>query len=378
MTSPDFQFEDRRVIPVRYEGLDTFRVFAGLGVVLLHIYATIGLDTKSSLLIRLRDCAVPFFILSSVFILTRVLIRKPELQFKEFFYKRLTRLWVPFFIWTIIYTLTMGFVVPVIFGWNRFDFPPPNGFLTRLLSGYLHLWFLQFLFLASLLVYPAVKFFSQKKTPRRKIVVSCILAAIFFLLAFNLIHSHKILLLPESADNSLVIFIDETAANGFLVPLAIVLSLYKEEIDQLNKRLVFRGAGLFALFITMYFYLENEFNQYLRWAYSLMVFGAALQPWNPLPKIISRFASYSYAIYIIHVLPVYLLVILLRYYKIKPDIGLLLASCIIIYLGSFILAFLLRHFFPYDWFLPLVAVNHRSDRKIVSGEQTAMSGLAKK
>lgn len=367
MTSPDFQTEERRIFPVRYEGLDIFRVFAGLGVVLLHIYATIGLDTESNLLIRLRDCAVPFFILSSVFILTRVLIRKPELGFKEFFYKRFKRLWLPFFIWTIIYTLTMGFVVPLVFNWDRFDFPAPTALVTRFFSGYMHLWFLQFLFLASLLVYPATKFVGQKKTPRWKLAVLCLLAAIVFGLSFNLIQSYKTLLLPETIDGSLAIFIGETAAHGFLVPLAIVLSLYNEEIANLYKQRIFRVFGLIVLFMTMIIYVETSYSPYLRWTYSLAVFGAALQPWNPLPRAISRFASYSYSIYIIHLLPIYLLVIILRYKKIELDGVSLVISSIVIYLGSFTLAVFLRRLFPYDWFLPLVAVNHKANRKILSG-----------
>ena len=139
----------------RYEGLDAFRGLAAFGVVLAHTFQaakvnvvnTGGLNGGLNPWLKLRDFSLPLIVMSSFFVLTISIIRKPDSKFSSFFTKRFKRLWLPLFIWTNIYCLIWALVMLEVIGWNKSGRMPS---IDIFISGYKHLWFFKFIFLVSL------------------------------------------------------------------------------------------------------------------------------------------------------------------------------------------------------------------------------------
>jgi peptidoglycan/LPS O-acetylase OafA/YrhL len=147
-----------------YEGLDAMRVFSSFGVVFLHVCAATGTPQSLETFLKFRDFALPVLVMMSFFLLTASFIRHEEKDFGQFFIRRFARLWIPFFVWTLFYILLTCFLVPLMTGFQAAESFSPLVFLT----GYRHLWYLQFLFIGSLLVYYCVlrftlRFFRPKR-----------------------------------------------------------------------------------------------------------------------------------------------------------------------------------------------------------------------
>lgn len=79
----------------RYEGLDAMRVASSFGFVFLHVFVSAGFPPSLEWLVRLRDFALPFLVMSAFFLLTVSLVRKPAEGFADFFRSRVRRLWIP-------------------------------------------------------------------------------------------------------------------------------------------------------------------------------------------------------------------------------------------------------------------------------------------
>lgn len=197
----------------RYEGLDVFRGFAAFGVVWLHTFlAAAGNTADSNSLagesiawLKLRDFSLPLIVLSSFFVLTISLLQKQESKFSSFFIKRFKRLWIPLFIWTTFYCLMWAFVMPRIFGWQYYG---KLNSIDVFISGYMHLWFLQFILLGSLIVYPVLRWLRGKSAAERtKISVLLFLAAAVYAVVFKLlIQTVQQNLLSLNLSQSLMVF----------------------------------------------------------------------------------------------------------------------------------------------------------------------------
>ena len=79
--------DDTRTSVEYYKGLDAFRPVSIYGVVLFHFACMCNWDSSAVWLLRLRDCCLPVFIMTSFFLLTRSLMRDPERSFREFLTK---------------------------------------------------------------------------------------------------------------------------------------------------------------------------------------------------------------------------------------------------------------------------------------------------
>ncbi len=163
--------------------------------------------------------------------------------------------------------------------------------------------------------------------------------------------------LPEAYE-SLNILLKGTVFHFFFVLPAVCLALYAEEIDNLFKKRNFRILSLAVVFVSAVVYMSTHEIPYLRETYTLAVFIAALQPWKVPNNTVRLIATYSYAIYILHLLPVEILPMIVKYTKVEINSAFVIISSIIIYLASLTTAILLRKLFPCDWFLPLVPVGY--------------------
>ncbi|HLM60743.1 MAG TPA: acyltransferase [Pyrinomonadaceae bacterium] len=347
----------------RYEGLDALRVFSSFGVVFLHVNVSAGFPNSLWLFLKFRDFALPVMVMSCFFVLTVSLTRQPDGDFESFFSRRLKRLWIPLFIWTFAYSLSEAFLFPWLLGADTFGELPPTVFFT----GYRHLWFLQFIFVGSLLIYPLIKQMTgEPNRSRIKLSTFCFgLSILYGFLFYSFLQNYTDWdnLSPES-DMSLRIFVSQAGNYIFYIPVAVGLAMASGRINELFARARFRRLSLAVVLITMLVHVGTNGVPFSREIYGIAVFLAALQPWE---KIRFRgwqiLASYSYGIYILHFLPVQILWLVVAAKNIELDGTTVFGVTVIVYFASFAAAVLIRKLFPADWLIPSVAVFHEQERE---------------
>jgi peptidoglycan/LPS O-acetylase OafA/YrhL len=343
--------------PQRYEGLDAFRGLAAFGVVWLHSAATPGNITGESIAwLKLRDFSLPLIVMSSFFVLTISMLRKPESKFSSFFTTRFKRLWLPLFIWTSVYCLMWAFVMPIVFGWENFGQVPS---IDVFFSGYMHLWFLQFIFLGSLIVYPLLRWLRSKNEAERiKISILFFLAAAFYSIVFKLlIETAQQTLLLYNPSRSLLIFTVQSSKYAFFIPIAVGLGLLSNKINSLYKLNVVRICSLITVLLSLIAHVTLGYNSLTAPMYGIAAFMAALQPWKRISfRLVYISAAYSYGIYILHFFLCEILHLLVDSGKHEFNSAAIFSISIFFYVLSFGAAVLLRKMIPVDWFIPLVPI----------------------
>lgn len=359
----------------RYNGLDALRVVSSFGVVFLHVYVSAGSPSALEWFVKLRDFALPVMVMSSFFVLTTSLARKPENGFAGFFRRSLKRLWLPLFVWTLIYILFAGFAVPFFLGVGAFgELPSP----IILFTGYRHLWYLQFIFVSSLLIYPLVFWLSRKKkSSPMKLAGFCFAAAIGYgFLFYSFIKNYTAWdsFAPE-ADMNLRIFVEQASHYIFYIPLAVGCGLLSDKIKDWFECPFFRRLSLAFVFIALAAHLGASGVLLTREIFGAAVFLAALQPWG---KIRSQFwrllAAHSYPIYILHFFGAQILWVFVAHKNFEPDWATVFGIAVAVYFASFAAAVLIRKSFPAEWLLPLVAVDSEKERQNPASENTFRSG----
>ena len=348
----------------RYQGLDAIRVVASFGVVFLHIFVAAGSPPALERLMKFRDFALPFLVMSAFFLLTVSLARKPEFVFRDFFRRRVRRLWIPLAIWTFVYSLLAAYFFPAMLGAETSGaMPDPIVFLT----GYRHLWFLQFVFLGSLIIYPLVSRLIEKREQfSTRLSVLCFGAAILYGISFWLFlknHTDWDSFSPES-DISLRIFVSQAGSYVLYIPVAVGLGLIADKINRLFERAVFRRLWLAFVLTTMILHVAANNVLWTREIYGVAVFIAALQPWGKISFDWWRLlAAYSYPIYILHFIGAQLLWIWVFNKNLELGGAAVLSIAAIVYFASFAAAVSIRKLFPADWLMPLVAVGAEQNRE---------------
>jgi peptidoglycan/LPS O-acetylase OafA/YrhL len=127
-----------------------------IGVIWVH--ACHNLPTiNGRTFLSLGRFAVPFFTASAVYFALLALWRKPELRFSAYFRRRVVRLYLPFLAWTAVY-LAMQFARQrFLHATGEFALRPYvlwNG-------GDYHLWFLPFILVATLAMYPVARLLNR-------------------------------------------------------------------------------------------------------------------------------------------------------------------------------------------------------------------------
>lgn len=338
----------------RYEGFDALRVLCSFGVVFLHVYVAAGYPASLDWLIKLRDFALPVMVFMSFFLLTKSLMRRRESGSASFFSRLAGRLWLPLMVWTFVYCSATAFVFPLFSGSEmKPEFPSSMVFLT----GFRHLWYLQFAFITSAIVYLLFASFANVRISPAKLAAGYFAASVIYgILYYSLIKNYAVWDgFGSEFDISFKIFISQASYYVMYVPAAVGLALIGDKIKEWSARPAFRRLSLsIALIVAAAHVGTNEFIR-TREIYSLAVFLFALQPWGKIRLgFVRTLAKYSYGIYILHFLPTQILEIFVGWSYFEPNAANVLGSTIIIYLVSFAAAFLLSNFLNAGWLLPLV------------------------
>ena len=261
----------------RYDGLDVFRSLSIYGVVVIHFAQVLDLPSTPGLelVIRLRDCSFPIIVLTSFFVMTRSLVARPNRRFGPFAANRFTRLAVPCLVWTALYWVMWEVVGPLRLGASP-SWPP----LTIWLTGFIHLWFLQFLFLGSVAAFPVIRFIVGR--PRLNWAFAAAFAAA--VAAYGLwgrqhLTEHALSVWINLADDSLRVAATKVIAWGKYIPVGIVMAFVADSIDAFYRRPVFRAATLVAAAAAMILHVSSAAPEVSRSLYSLAVFVVLLRPW---------------------------------------------------------------------------------------------------
>ncbi len=346
----------------RYEGLDALRVIASFGVVFLHVSVAADSPHTLELFLKFRDFALPLMVMTSFFLLTISLARKPGGCFADFFSRRVKRLWLPLIVWSFVFSLTEAFVIPASFGFAPSgELPSPIVFFT----GYRHLWFLQFIFLASLVVYPLIYWFKgARKSLGAKIPVLCFcLSFIYGILFYSFLKNFTDWdSFSAETDANLRLLVSQIGNYILYIPIAVGCGLMRERIGDLFARAAFRRLSLASVLIAMAIHVGTGGVPFSREIYGVAVFLAALQPWEKISfRGWRQLASYSYGIYILHFLPAQILWMFVAYRNFEPGGAAVFGITVIVYFTSLAAAALIRKLFPAEWLLPLVPISRASE-----------------
>ena len=363
----------------RYEGLDALRVIASFGIVFLHVYVAAGYPNSLDLFLKFRDFALPLMVLSSFFLLTLSLRRKPEAGFASFFSRRLRRLWLPLIVWSFVYSLTEAFVIPVLFGFEPAGKMPSA---VVFFTGYRHLWFLQFIFVGSLAVYPFIYWLDgTRKFSQTKLSLFCFcLTFLYGLLFYTFLKNYTDWdSFKPGTDGNLKLFVSQAGNYILYIPVAVGIGLMSGKINDLFARALFRRLSLAAVLIAAAIHIGSNNIPLTREIYGVAVFLAALQPWRKIPSgTLRALASYSYGIYILHFIMAQILWMFVAYKNFQPGGAAVFGIAIIIYFISFAAAVLIRKLFPADWLLPLVPVSREQEGQIPANEISFRSGAGRR
>ena len=350
---------------LRYEGLDAFRVVGVLGVVFVHVYLALGkgwLSPSVDLLLRLRACALPGVILTSFFVVTRSLLAHPDQRFAQLFARRFWRLEVPCLLWTAIYWILRDDVPQLLAG--RFPPPPPA---TLWLSGFDHLWFLQFLMLGAVLAYPFIRLVVRCQKLRWVMVAACVSTA----LAYGTWIRPYLQLQTATgwvlrADTSLQIAIRQSLSFATYIPVGVAFALSADAIRGLYQRWMFHALTIAALAAALTLQLSMALPAVSRLLYSTAVFVVLLRPWRPgLLAWLEPMARYSYLIYILHPLVTRGAAMLVTRAQLRPSGAALAAASLAVFAASGLIAASLRAIMPRDGVLPVVPVRMSGGRGAV-------------
>ena len=339
----------------RYDGLDVFRSLSIFGVVVIHFSLGLGLRSTPGfeLVIRLRDCSFPIIVLTSFFVMTRSLMARPDRRFGPFVAGRFTRLAVPCVIWTALYWVLWEVAGPLGRGGSP-SWPP----LTIWLTGFVHLWFLQFLFLGTVAAYPAIRFILGR--PRLNWAFAAgfaAAAAAYGLWGRERLSEHALWALMNQADFNLRLAGMKAVAWAKYIPVGIAMAFLADSIDALYRRPVFRAATLAAAAAAMLLHVSSVAPEVSRSLYSLAVFVVLLRPWPPGSLDWLRPAArYSYPVYIIHPAVADAVLFAFALGQVPSSLSMLLPGSVAVFALSGVVAAVLRRVVPADWFLPLVPV----------------------
>ena len=339
----------------RYGGLDVFRSVSIFGVVVIHFSQVLDLHSTPGLelVIRVRDCSFPIIVLTSFFVLTRSIMAKPDRLFGPFAASRFTRLAVPCIVWTALYWAMWEVAGPLLHGASP-SWPP----LTIWLTGFIHLWFLQFLFFGAIAAFPVIRFIVGR--PRLNWVFAAgfaAAAAAYGLWGRQHLTEHALSVWINLADDSLRVAVTKSVAWGKYIPVGIAMAFLADSIDALYRRPVFRAATLGAAAAAMLLHVSTAVPEVSRSLYSLAVFVVLLRPWPPGSLDWLRPAArYSYPIYIIHPAVAQVVLVAFALGQVPSSLPMLLPGSVAVFALSGVAAAVLRRAVPADWFLPLVPV----------------------
>ena len=343
----------------RYDGPDLFRPLSIFGVVLIHFprVLELGSDPVVGVMFRLRDCALPIIILTSFFVITRSQLANPSRTFVQFASKRFVRLGVPCAVWSALYWLVWEVAGPLWRG-QPASWPPPS----LLLSGYAHLWFLQFLLFGSVIAYPVVKAMAPSTRAWDRAAgiwaAACVAAALaYWMWGRPVLTARAASALGEHADVHLQVAVRQAITYAKYPILGVAAALMAGTIEELHRRPAFRAASVLVAAAACLVHVAALAPTVSRVFYSMAVFVALLRPWpaGALDRL-RPVARLSYPIYVIHPVVARVVYIAFNGWLAPPSIPGLVAGSLAVFALSGAAAALLRTLAPVEWLLPIVPV----------------------
>jgi peptidoglycan/LPS O-acetylase OafA/YrhL len=274
--------------------MDAARLLAAVGIICLH---TFGISPKWGYLGDLGRFAVPFFVLTAVVLTGEGLRRKGDRPFGTYVWSRFRRIYVPFLLATVLYILLRDakhFLRPA-----STELVPLN--LGLFVSGSAHhLWFLPYILIVSVLVFPVLRVLLRCTARTQASVGACCLV-------LGLIQA----LLPNPVDfipgENLICalsYLGLLAWNASAAVLwGITLVCWLPKLRTWWAPRVWLGPlCLAAAVITAIANMNLNRLNLLEHLAGVALFLAALVPW-PIPGLatLAGLGRYAYRIYILHV-----------------------------------------------------------------------------
>ncbi|MEI8197057.1 MAG: acyltransferase [Phycisphaerae bacterium] len=162
---------------MRWEEMDAARLIAAVGIIWLH---TMPINPKWGFLADFGRFAVPFFVLTAIVLTGEGLRQKPNRSYTSYLHARFMRIYVPFLFATILYVILRDA--------KHFLRPASTELVALgpwlLITGSAHhLWFLPFILVVSVLVFPVLRWGVKTSSWRRNVLAwGCVLAGLLMAL----------------------------------------------------------------------------------------------------------------------------------------------------------------------------------------------------
>ena len=265
-----------------HSGIDILKVLAAIAVVYLHTVGQTGLAWTSPP----TRFAVPFFAASAAYFAFRSAIKRVELNTAVYVRSRISRIYIPFLIWTAVYLL-----VRVTWSMSR-QLPLPEAGVDLLWTGSTHhLWFLPFI-----LVVTVVAFIVARSLRSRR---SLLAGACVFALG-GAIHCYFVIYIKQPMDHTV-------ALSSHNVPVVLwTFALLCLAEAGIGERLPVRTIGRFAppaFLIALILLALLGRNVLLENLSGLIALGAGLSlKTSDRISALKTIAGFAYGVYLCHIL----------------------------------------------------------------------------
>ena len=273
----------------RFITLDAVKVLAAISIIWLHTVMHLPQLEFTSVLGRF---AVPFFACTSVFIIFIKVINQPKVGFREYLISRLKRIYLPFLTWSIIYLLIRygkcwitNLCTKITLDLDIFWTGTAN-----------HLWFLPFILVVSLSAFLLAKFVARYPKTQIWLALIALMAGILVLIKPNYALTYQI-------GYTFALSYQALPAVLWAISLAILDRLFNFRDNNNFYFLPWLSIVMVISFsILMLVQGRNLFLENIG-GVCLLLFSLTYQ--NTRLKILEKiaaFSSYSYGIYLVHIL----------------------------------------------------------------------------
>ncbi len=293
--------------------LDATRLFAAIGIIWVHAaQSDIGL-----ILYPIGTFGVPFYICVALLFMTRSLTRQPQASLKHYIGSRVTRVYVPFLAWTVVYLVLAE--AKTMLAERHFELPPWSVLYA---GGQQHLWFLPYLMVVTMLAAVLVRLLQHRS------VLQKIIAATFAVAGLIIcwIPEPTWIATRESFGDMEFFRYAFRAIPSVCFGLALALATCMNgRLPRSNTMLAIGGAILFIGALL----LQHDMGsvKILRACAGVGILLVALWPVVvPMIERVGSLGRYSYGIYLSHLVFIRIVVLWTERYGVQPSIWLDLAT----------------------------------------------------
>ncbi len=294
--------------------LDGARLLAAIGIIWAHA----ATSEAGLLLYPIGTFGVPFYICVALLFMTRSLTREPKLPLAHYITSRISRVYVPFLFWTVVYVMLAQ--AKMIVNEHRIELPTWNVLYA---GGQQHLWFLPYLMVATILGAILVRALEGRTRTSRIVVAALVLAG-----AAACWWQEPAWIATRAPHGDLEFFrFGFRAIPTVCFGLALALSTCMHgRLPRTTRLMAFGGAVLLGLSLL----LQSAYSPDIKLLRSCAGFGILLIAlWPAVVPAIERLGSlgrHSYGIYLSHVLFIRIVVLWIEREGIPRSIWLDLAT----------------------------------------------------